>query len=261
MPAAPIHARILARLDAIESREDVRVVLAVESGSRAWGFASADSDWDVRFLYVRRPERYLSIEPPRDVIEDAAAPPLDVSGWDLAKALRLLRKSNPPLLEWLASPLVYREHPVVAPALRALRAPYHAPRAARRHYLHMARGNLREFLQGPEVRLKKYFYVLRPLLAVLWIERGLGPVPMEFDRLVAALVPPGSVRDAIADLVARKRAGAELDWGPRIEPISAFLEAELARAAAQPDPDGGPPAPIEPLDAAFRAALADAWRG
>lgn len=262
MPPDPILARIQSRLDLLESREDVRILLAVESGSRAWGFASTDSDWDVRFLYVYRPDWYLSIdtEHRRDVIEDLAEPPLDVSGWELRKALRLLRKSNPPLLEWLGSPLVYREHPTIAPALRALAHRYHDPRAARFHYLHMAEGNFREFLQGPEVRVKKYFYVLRPLLAVLWLERGLGLVPMVFDALVERLVPPGALRDAIADLLSRKRTGAELDRGPRIEPISAFIETELPRAqTAEPDTGAPPAPPVAPLDAAFRDALREAW--
>ena len=95
----------------VEASEDVRICLAVESGSRAWGFPSADSDYDVRFIYVRHPDSYLSIEDVRDVIERPLTDNIDLSGWDIRKALHLFRKSNPPLLEWLQSPMVYSDRP------------------------------------------------------------------------------------------------------------------------------------------------------
>ena len=98
-------------LDHVEADDDVAILLAVESASRAWGFPSSDSDYDVRFVYVRPPDWYLSIdlEARRDVIEYPLKDNIDLSGWDLRKALRLFRKSNPPLLEWLQCPIVYRE--------------------------------------------------------------------------------------------------------------------------------------------------------
>ena len=154
---------------------------------------------------------------------------LDINGWDLRKALRLLQKSNPPLLEWLGSPLVYREHSSVAVSLRSLAARYHSPRACAYHYLHMAQGNFREYLRGPEVWRKKYFYVLRPLLAIRWIERGLGVVPTEFPVLLERVVEGAPLLEAINELLREKRAGGELDRRLRIEAISAFIESELAR--------------------------------
>ncbi|MDO8433705.1 MAG: nucleotidyltransferase domain-containing protein, partial [Candidatus Binatus sp.] len=98
-------------LESLEYAENMVVLLAVESGSRAWGFSSTDSDYDVRFIYIRRPEWYLSIdlENQRDVIEQPLADEIDLSGWDIRKALKLFHKSNPPLLEWLQCPVVYRE--------------------------------------------------------------------------------------------------------------------------------------------------------
>ena len=137
-----------------------------QSGSRAWGFASRDSDYDVRFLYVHRQDWYLSVEDRRDVIELPISEDLDVSGWELRKALRLLRKSNPPLLEWLKSPIVYRYDPAFAAEFGALAAEFYSPRRCFAHYLHMAFGNWRDYLRGREsVSLKKYLYVFRPLLA------------------------------------------------------------------------------------------------
>ncbi len=167
-------------LDRIETREDVRVLYAVESGSRAWGFASTDSDWDVRFLYLRRPEWYLSVQRRRDVLEYPLADGLDVSGWDLKKALGLFAKSNPPLLEWLRSPIVYREAFSAAARLRVLAADYFSPRSCMHHYLSMAEGNYREYLQRDPVRVKKYFYVLRPVLACRWIQMHGTTPPTEF---------------------------------------------------------------------------------
>src|SRR4051794_14574214 len=104
-----VSQRVSAALLAVEHEKDVRVLYACESGSRAWGFASRDSDYDVPFLYVHERDWYLSVDDRRDVLEYPLRDELDVSGWELRKALRLLRKSNPPLLEWLNSPMVYRD--------------------------------------------------------------------------------------------------------------------------------------------------------
>lgn len=260
-PGPEVVAEVRRRLEAIEREEEVVVLLAVESGSRAWGFASEDSDYDVRFLYLRRPEWYLTIdlERRRDVLERPILDDYDVNGWDLRKALRLFRKSNPPLLEWLQCPIVYAERYSIASGLRA-RVPTHFdPRAGFHHYLHMARGNYREYLRGDLVWRKKYFYVLRPLLAIRWIESVGGAPPIEFDRLVEATVEDAALRRAIADLVEEKRAGAELDQGPRIPPIGDFIASELQRheMSSSPPPHAAPP--IEDLNDLFRDALREVW--
>ncbi len=223
--------RIQAVLSEIEESEDVVILYSNESGSRAWGIESVDSDYDVRFIYLRRPSWYLSVDLFKkcDVIELPIVDELDVTGWDLRKALWLFRKSNPPLNEWLGSPIVYRENRPTAQRLRALRDTYYSPSACAYHYLHMAKGNFREYLKGEEVWQKKYFYVLRPLLAVRWIEAEYGVVPTEFRHLVESILPSGKLRGAIDDLIARKLAGAELDLGPRIPVISDFIEKELER--------------------------------
>lgn len=251
--------QIHSRLCEAETKEKVRIVYACESGSRAWGFASADSDYDVRFLYVRPVEWYLSIDVKGDVIELPAQDGLDISGWDLKKALQLFRKSNPPLLEWLGSPIVYRETCGVAEGMRGLLQDYYSPTACLYHYLHMAQGNYREYLKGDVVWIKKYFYVLRPILAMNWIERGLGVVPTDFNILVGKLTLEPSVAKEITRLLETKRAGAELDQGPRIDTLSRFIEEELERwehdiAIHQKHPMGS-----GKLDALFRVTLAKAW--
>jgi len=233
-----VFQRVRHALAQVEAERNVRVLFACESGSRAWGFASRDSDHDVRFLYVHRRDWYLSVEDRRDVIEQPIADDLDVSGWELRKALRLLRKSNPPLLEWLKSPVVYRHDPVFAAEFGALATEFYSPRRCFAHYLHMAFGNWRDYLRGRgEVSLKKYLYVFRPLLACRWIERQLGQVPMLFAQLVEGVLDEADVRLALDELVARKQAGDELAVAPPVEALSRFIEAELPRLEALAEPD------------------------
>lgn len=251
------------RLAELEKSEDLTILLCVESGSRAWGFESSDSDYDVRFIYIRRPEAYLSIdlEAQREVIEQPIADEIDLSGWDIRKALKLFQKSNPPLLEWLQSPLIYLERHSFASKLRALLPGYYSPRNCFHHYFHMARGNIREYLRGETVWRKKYFYVLRPLLALRWLELGLGPVPMEFSKLVERTVDEPQLRYAIDELVTAKRAGVEMDDGPRIPAISDFIEREILRfenlAANMPKQETS----IAALNLLFRTTLDEVWRG
>lgn len=229
MPEPSFAERITGQLTEIERRHGVVILYACESGSRGWGFASRDSDYDVRFIYHHPRDWYLSVEDKRDVIELPMNDELDINGWDLRKALRLLRKSNPALLEWLSSPIVYRQDAEFVRRFRLLAREYYFPTACLRHYLHMAKGNHREYLQSDTVWLKKYLYVLRPVLACLWIEAERGPVPMRLSSLIEALVDDANLKAAIADLLARKSAGQELDSGPRISAISEFLEVQLAR--------------------------------
>lgn len=242
---------IVAELRRIEAARGVRVLYACESGSRAWGFASRDSDYDVRFLYVHAPDWYLSIDDRRDVIEEPISDDLDVSGWELRKALRLLRKSNPPLLEWLKSPVVYAQDEAFVAEFRELAAGYYSPERCFKHYLHIACGNARDYLKGETVCLKKYLYVLRPMLACQWIEQGMGEPPMLFDELVAGLVRDSRVLAAIDRLLEIKRSGDELDRAPHIEELTRFITAELARLDALEIPEAAAPS-NEKLNVFFR---------
>lgn len=249
-------------LDALERVEGVAVLLAVESGSRAWGFPSIDSDYDVRFIYIRRPEWYLSIdlENRRDVIERPVKNEIDLSGWDVRKALKLFHKSNPPLLEWLQCPFIYRERFSLAAQLRELLPEFYSPRACFYHYLHMAKGNIREYLHGETVWRKKYFYVLRPLLAMRWIEQGLGRVPIEFQKLVDATVHDQTLLSAISDLISAKRGGAELERGPRIPAISDFVEQEMMRLSQMVSDRVDPVPDVQRLNDLFRNTLNEVWQ-
>jgi predicted nucleotidyltransferase len=253
-----MHEAIQRNLDDVERSHGVRILFACESGSRGWGFESQDSDYDVRFIYVHPLDWYLSVEQHRDVIEIPISKLLDVNGWELRKSLRLLKKSNPALLEWLSSPIVYREHARIMRDYRALIGPYYSPSACMQHYLSMAKGNFRDYLQDELVRTKKYLYVLRPVLACRWIEAGLGAVPMQFARLLDAVAPQGPVLEAIDALMDAKKAGFESDRGLRIQVLNDFLSAEIARlhslhlrAPKRPH--------VEEMDRFFRSALQRAW--
>ncbi|MEM1118251.1 MAG: nucleotidyltransferase domain-containing protein [Bacteroidota bacterium] len=254
------RAEVVARLRAIEAEHDVRVVYAVESGSRAWGFASQDSDVDVRFLYARKPAWYLSVHPGRDVIETPVEGVFDVSGWDVRKALGLFAKSNPPLLEWLRSPLVYLEETPAASVLRGLTPAFYSPRACFYHYQHMAASTYRSELRGESVKPKKYFYVLRPILCCHWIGADPeAPPPVVLDRLMDRFLPSGPVRESVDALLAAKRAGAEGDRIPPIPPLQSFIEAELDRLDAAARDLPRPEANRARLDVAFREILDAAW--
>ncbi len=248
--------RIVQALHDIEREEQIKILYACESGSRAWGFASEDSDYDVRFIYVHPRDWYLRIdvEADSDVVERPIVDELDLSGWDLRKALGLMKKSNPPLLEWLNSPIVYLEESDSTRRLKELLPEFYSPIACRYHYYNMAVGNYREFLKAEQVWLKKYLYVLRPLLAIRWIEEEREPIPMEFDRLVARIVVDKDLLQAIEDLLKTKKAGKEVDRGPKVPAIHKFIEAELARFDSN-SVSPGPKPDIDKLNALFRSAL------
>jgi predicted nucleotidyltransferase len=210
------------RLLCIETEHDVKILLAVESGSRAWGFESADSDYDVRFIYAHKKDWYLNILPKRDVIEYPIDDEFDYSGWDLRKTLFLMNKSNPVLFEWLKSPIVYTKDEFAFTVLKDLASEYFSAVSSLYHYLHMARGNYREYLQGDEVKVKKYFYVLRPLLACLWIEKYKESPPMEFEKLMT-LLPGAELIKEVVGLLERKRDGLEREREARIPVINDFI--------------------------------------
>ncbi len=244
----------------LEQQHNIKIVYAVESGSRAWGFASTNSDWDVRFIYVHHYDWYLSVEEKKDNIECILPNDIDLAGWELRKALLLFKKSNPPLLEWLRSPMVYTETLSTAGQLRQLATDYFNPKSCLYHYFNMARRNYEAYFKEEEVRLKKYFYILRPLLACCWIERTGEMAPMEFDALVKAEILDVQLKHEITELQVLKMSGEELDNGARIPIIDEFLENRLAhfeRYLQNFQFDNSPG--YDKLNTIFRQTLKEAW--
>lgn len=256
-------------IEQIENEFDVKVLYACESGSRAWGFPSKDSDFDVRFIYIHQPNWYLSIDRKRDVIEipshDSLAIPvdplLDMSGWELTKALKLFRKSNPPLLEWLRSTIIYYQRFSTIEKMSQLEKEIFSPTSTIYHYVNMAKGNFREYLQGETVKIKKYFYVLRPVLAAKWVQLFQTIPPIEFDILVQELIPNGALRIRIDTLVERKKSGEELTLEPRINLINEFLVDEINQLEIYAKGlEKNLMEPTEQLNNLFRNTLNEAWK-
>lgn len=220
---------ILARLDEIEQEHNVRILFAVESGSRAWGFHSPDSDYDVRFIYAHKMDWYVSIDTPRDVIELPIEGDLDINGWDLKKALQLLIKPNPVLLEWLHFPIVYQADQNAMSSLLRLAEQIAHQRPSQYHYLHLAKGQYRRFIEGrDQVKLKKYFYAIRPVLSLMWLrEFPNTPLPMSLPELRSKLTMSVEVSNFIDGLLIKKATTRELGSGPRNSALDNLIEHEF----------------------------------
>ena len=228
-----IQKEIQDNLNAIEEKYNVTILLAVESGSRAWGFASPDSDYDVRFIYMRSIEEYLRVDPVKDIIEWKLDEVLDINGWDLKKALLAFAKGNPNTMEWANSPVVYRKAEEWDVLREAVFASF-SEKSALCHYYGTANSTLRGFLEEEQVKYKKYFYALRPLLCCRWIERYHRMPPMEFEKLLQLF--DGTEEDLSEELLAgitelqeRKAVTVEKDLNPHMPIIIDFIRTECAR--------------------------------
>ncbi len=230
-----VEKQIQAELRGIEDREKVRILFAIESGSRAWGFPSPDSDFDVRFVYARPVDWYLTISPGRDVIELPIDDELDISGWDIRKALHLLIKPNAVLMEWMSSPIRYRWAQAPCERLIAFSSRVtHGP-ACLYHYLHLGERQWRVYVDGKtQVKLKKYFYIVRPALALNWmrVNPGVAP-PMNFQELLAGLDLSEPLLFEFESMLERKKATRELGEAPRVKVIDDFITDQFEWARAE----------------------------
>ena len=211
-------------LNAMEREMGVTVLYSVESGSRCWGFASADSDYDVRFVYARPRNDYLRLKAVRDTIEWRLDDEFDVVGWDLGKFLRLMRRSNPTVFEWLGSTIVYREEPDFQ-AVRNVAGTCFDPAAHAHHYLGMATKHAICYLRTGNATLKRYLYALRAILACKWAIEERRPVPMAFSELCEAKLEPELV-PLVASLVEIKREGLEVERQEAIPELDEWLIAQ-----------------------------------
>lgn len=231
-------AAIDSRLDGIVTVGHAAILLAIESGSRAWGFPSPDSDYDCRFLFVRREDDYLTPWPRRDVIETPLEGELDVNGWELGKALKLLLKGNAVVIEWLMSPTVYRGDPAFRSDMLTLARDHAEAHRIARHYLHLGERQRRTyFADGKAVKLKKIFYALRPAAALRWLRLhpGQAIAPMHFPTLMAECDPPKALHALVDDLIARKAMTRELGETVLPSAVETFIDTEFAIAEAMPE--------------------------
>jgi predicted nucleotidyltransferase len=245
---------ILENLDRIEKEHRVKIILACESGSRAWGFPSRDSDYDVRFLYVNEKDWYLAVAEKRDVIELPIEDEIDLNGWDLRKALQLLRKSNSPLLEWLSSPIRYRCWGSAVDSIVGLSEKAFMPKSACHHYLSMARNSMSKFQKNGKINIKAYMYALRPILCCEWIVKNLSQPPMHISDLISDLLTNNELKKIITKLIGIKKAHSEDFRIQRSSEIEKYLIDQLA-ALSKKIPENSPKPKIEEFDEVFREIL------
>jgi len=223
---------ILNRLKQLEIERNITILYACESGSRAWGFASPNSDWDIRFIYVHSPEWYLSIDNNKDMLDFAIDEnELDLTGWELRKTLRLFQGSNASPYEWLQSPIIYLNRDNFQEHLSELMNYYFKPRSTAFHYLGLAKSSSKKGLIDGKMDIKKYFYVLRPLLAALWICNKEQAPPMEFAPLLEQLKDNQTLYQAIQELTIKKIKAQEGDITELVPIIQTFIEEQLTACA------------------------------
>jgi predicted nucleotidyltransferase len=247
---------IVKTLDRIEKDYNVRIILASESGSRAWGFPSSDSDYDVRFIYVNQKDWYLSIAEKRDVIELPVDEVLDVNGWDLKKSLQLMRKSNSPLLEWLSSPIQYHVWPEAFDRLIALSKMAFMPETSCHHYLSMAKKKVEQIKGNARVRLKTYMYAIRSALCCEWIINNKEQPPMHIDHLLDEITDDLQFKDQVNQLIAQKKVQTEKFTVKRSEVIENYINKKIIELQDN-IPDNPLKLGMDVFDDAFRSILED----
>lgn len=234
--APEARAEIERRLHAIAEEEGIRILMAVESGSRAWGFPSPDSDYDARFIYVRPVRDYLRLTPLRDVVERPILDPFDVNGWDIDKALGLLLNHNAVVAEWINAPIRYQPDDPVIARLAGLADHHFNPRGYARHYASLGQNNVTRWDEGAgTLSVKRYFYALRPALCVraLRMNPEVRP-PMSLQGLMAATDLSPALTALIEELVALKAETKEAAPAMRSRELEALITGELARAEEVP---------------------------
>ncbi len=231
-----IEKDIQEHLTEIEQKHDVTIIAAIESGSRAWGFPSPDSDYDVRFIYAHTKDWYIQLSPERDVIEVPINPVLDISGWDVRKAMNLANSGNAVVQEWLTSPIIYRHHDVLLPKLRELASSIFNAKAIYHHYFSMANGML-EDVRGEQVKLKRFFYFARATLSASWVLEKQTMPPIEFHKLLGGLTLNAQVIAAFNELIAAKSKLGEAEV-ILVDPVCLEYVVQVFEGFSDSDIDG-----------------------
>ena len=245
------------KLREIEKEYGIRVLYAAESGSRAWGTCLEDSDFDIRFIYIRPLESYLKLEEEKDVLEFPISEGWDMCGWDIRKLLKLLHHANSQIYEWFASPVVYVDEGF-SQRIRPLLEGYFSVKTTCYHYLHQGDLKRKKAIHSPQPKVKHYLYILQHLSCTRWVLTRGEPVPVDY-RAVTALLEDAP-RKAAEEILARKLAGERfIDPEPWLD---AWIEAERARlseAVARLPQEEKPD--WEPLDQFFLSESGDGSAG
>ncbi|WP_187261738.1 nucleotidyltransferase domain-containing protein [Pontibacter beigongshangensis] len=245
------------KLRDVERQYNVSILLACETGSRAWGFPSPDSDYDVRFIYRHPKDWYLSIDESRDTIEYLNGD-LDLVGWDIRKGLRLLRKSNAAMFERLQSPIIYLERTDFRQQLSVLLPDYFSCRAGLHHYLGMAHNYYKVCEPADEVKLKSYFYLMRTALASLWIVERKSIPPLRFQELLV-LVKDEQTLATIGSLLELKAKVDERYLHPKETALEAYLKSVLDFCESKANELEKQQGETAPLNTLFRETIDKPW--
>ena len=226
-----MNKKIIKYLNKIEKKKEVKILLACETGSRAWGFPSPDSDFDIRIIYVHKKDWYLSLSEKRDSIDLMFENnEIDITGWDLRKSLRLLQKSNPPLLERIQSPIIYKQDSEFVKEIKELANSQYSRIATIHHYLSMAKKFLDELKQNDEYKLKKFFYALRSATACKWIIEKETIPPIEFDEMISILDIKPKLKTRIKELISLKSTISESYFHKGENELIEFIEVCIIEA-------------------------------
>ena len=252
---------IIEVLREVGNKRGIKVLYACETGSRAWGFPSPDSDYDVRMIYMHEPDWYLSLSDKKDTIAFMSDDrELDITGWDIKKCLRLLWKSNGALLERIQSPIVYREVGNFVAELRQLAAQCYAPIATMHHYIGMAKKSFDGIAYEKNARLKQLFYALRASMACKWIvDKDVMP-PIVFTTMLDELSIDKDIRNRIRELIHLKAAKEESYIHPKEPALNEFIREQLDIAQKIADTLPGRKDKHLDLDNFFRKVIKTYWK-
>ncbi|MCU0351608.1 MAG: nucleotidyltransferase domain-containing protein [Flavobacterium sp.] len=244
--------KIIEYLRQIESEKEIKILLACETGSRAWGFPSPDSDYDIRFIYKHELNWYLSLNDKKDTIERMYENnDFDLSGWDLKKSLNLLWKSNPPLLERIQSPIVYISDSAFLSEINDLAQSTYSKIATMHHYLSMSKKMYSEVKDNPTIKLKKLFYALRTSIACKWIIEREEIPPIVFQKMLEELDIEDSVRQKIYELIDLKSTKNEDYLHLKEIEINRFIEKCIQNAERAANSLPANKGKVEDLDSFF----------
>ncbi|OGF63564.1 MAG: hypothetical protein A2Y62_22160 [Candidatus Fischerbacteria bacterium RBG_13_37_8] len=249
--------KIANELNTIEKKEKVCILFACESGSRAWGFASPDSDYDVRFIYIKDKNRYLSIEQEKDYIKLPISDMLDINGWDIRKALYHVSRSNAAIFEWMQSPIVYKDCPGFKEQFMQLCNEYFSIRNAMHHYIGLTKNTLLSCVSNNTIKVKHYFYILRPLLSAIWISNYQQIPPMRFQHLLRLLKNNKNVMSIIKDLLEKNKESPKAAEIPVIPELQEFIQNEFSKYMDYASKHEKESKDIEKLDKFFMKLLGD----
>ena len=256
-----IKQSILQKLKQTEETYEVKIPLAIESGSRGWGFAALDADYDCRFLYVHKKDWYLSVLERKDFIEYAVDEVFDIKGYDISRTLKYIMKPQATIYEWISSNVVYiRDIPVLA-KLQDLAAEFFNPIPISYHYLYLARKMYADINEAPAAKIKKYFYILRPIANLNYIWQHRKMPYMEYDRTLAEIEICPAISSAIQELKERKMSAQEHDLIPKVEPLMDYFQSEIAKFDhCLKDMKHTKNKNYASVDEVFRSIIEDVWK-